>query len=292
MVQLQRPASSVLRSSPYDKSTSNPQKALSVFSLSQSKRSSPYHAKRALALCLSLLIGNAYILFRGGNLILKTKITILSGHFGSGKTEIAINLALAEKQKHEKVAVNDLDIINPYFRSRDVSSLFQQHDVELISPNNRLATSDLPIVSGEIYRVLHDYRYRIIIDAGGDKDGATALGQYYHEWKELNPELLFVLNSNRPYVSTLEGALYTVRQIERASRLKVTGIINNANIASETTMEDIEKGFELGSSLAEELEIPLMYTTIAAHLKIAAEDFAKKNKVIFIQRYMKVPWEG
>jgi hypothetical protein len=241
---------------------------------------------------LSLLIGNAYILSRGGNPILKTKITILSGHFGSGKTEIAINLALAEKQKHEKVAVNDLDIINPYFRSRDVSSLFQQHDVELISPNNRLATSDLPIVSGEIYRVLHDYRYRIIIDAGGDKDGATALGQYYHEWKELNPELLFVLNSNRPYVSTLEGALYTVRQIERASRLKVTGIINNANIASETTMEDIEKGFELGSSLAEELEIPLMYTTIAAHLKIAAEDFAKKNKVIFIQRYMKVPWEG
>ena len=77
-----------------------------------------------------------------------------------------------ERQKYEKVAINDLDIINPYFRSRDVAHLFQQKDVELISPKNGLATSDLPIVSGEIYRVLHDNRYRLIIDSGGDKDRA------------------------------------------------------------------------------------------------------------------------
>lgn len=228
----------------------------------------------------------------GGDPILKTNITILSGHFGSGKTEVAINLALSERQKHEKVAINDLDIINPYFRSRDVSHLFQQRDVELISPNNRLATSDLPIVSGEIYRVLNDFRYRIIIDAGGDKDGATALGQYYNEWKDLSPELLFVLNSNRPYVSTLEGALLMVRQIESASRLKVTGIINNANIGRETTLNDINKGFELSSSLSGKLDISLVYTTISTHLKKEAEEFAKLHKVMFIQRYMKLPWEG
>jgi ferredoxin len=86
---------------------------------------------------------------------LNKRVTILTGHFGSGKTEIAINLALNEKKLHNKTAINDLDIINPYFRSRDVSDIFEQQDIELIAPANRLATSDLPIVSGEIYRILH-----------------------------------------------------------------------------------------------------------------------------------------
>ncbi|MFP5110768.1 hypothetical protein ACSU64_00080 [Bacillaceae bacterium C204] len=222
----------------------------------------------------------------------KRKITILSGHFGSGKTEIAINLALTERQRFEKVAINDLDIINPYYRSRDVAGTFLQHDIELISPKSHLATSDLPIVSGEIYRVLHDHRYRLIVDAGGDKDGATALGQYYHEWKELRPELLFVLNKNRPYVSTLDGALFTVEQIEKASRLQVTGIINNSNIGIETRMQDIQTGFELANELAESLKIPLLYTSISKHLKDDAQEFAANHNVVFIDRYMKSPWEG
>lgn len=223
---------------------------------------------------------------------LNTRITILTGHFGSGKTEIAINLALNEKKLHNKTAINDLDIINPYFRSRDVSDIFKQQNIELIAPANRLATSDLPIVSGEIYRVLHDHRYRVIIDAGGDKDGAKALGQYYHEWKGLEPELIFVLNGNRPYVSTLEGARYTVEQIEKAARLKVTGIINNSNIGSETSMDDIFNGYELSSKLSRMLSIPLLYTTISLDLENEANCFAKSHQVMFIKRFMKLPWEG
>lgn len=222
---------------------------------------------------------------------MKNKITILSGHFGSGKTEIAINLALSERKMHDKVAINDLDVINPYFRTREVADLFQQHDIELISPKGNLASSDLPIVSGEIYRVLHDPRYKIIVDAGGDKDGATALGQYYHEWKELNPEMYFVLNANRPYVSTLEGAMHTVNEIGKVARLKVTGLINNSNIGAATTIDEILKGFELSSVLSEKLQIPLLYTCISSHLEKEADDFAKNHEVRFIQRYMKLPWE-
>jgi hypothetical protein len=189
------------------------------------------------------------------------------------------------------VAINDLDIINPYFRTRDAADLFRKEGVELIAPANRLATSDLPIVSGEIYRVLHDERYRIIIDAGGDKDGATALGQYYHEWKDLHPELIFVVNSNRPYVSTVEGAEYTLRQIEKASRLNVTGIINNANVGRETSLNDIENGLVLSERLAQKLAIPFLYTTISTHLQQEAEAFSQQHKVRFIDRYMKVPWD-
>ncbi|MDP4083615.1 MAG: hypothetical protein Q8934_03265 [Bacillota bacterium] len=220
------------------------------------------------------------------------KITILTGHFGSGKTEIAINLALKERKNFERVAINDLDVINPYFRSREVASIFKQHDIELIAPKDQLASSDLPIVSGEIYRVLHDPRYRIIIDAGGDKDGATALGQYYHEWKGLEVEMIFVLNANRPYVSTLEGAIHTIKEIEKASRLKITGIVNNSNIGSETTLEDIEKGFELSTFLSKKLEIPLLYTGISSHLEKTAAHFAENHEVMWIKRYMKLPWES
>lgn len=220
------------------------------------------------------------------------RVVIFTGHFGSGKTELAINHALSARKRHEKVAINDLDIVNPYFRSRDVAAIFQEHDVELIAPGSRLATSDLPIVSGEIYRVLHDPRYAVVVDAGGDKDGATALGQYYHEWKELQPELWFVLNGNRPYVSTLEGALFTVEQIEKAARLKVTGVINNSNVGRDTTMDDILRGLELGEVLAGKLEVPFLYTTISNHLRNQAVDFAQCHEAVFIQRFMKLPWEG
>ncbi|WML43162.1 hypothetical protein [Neobacillus sp. PS3-40] len=222
---------------------------------------------------------------------MKNKITILSGHFGSGKTEIAINLALSERKIHDKVAINDLDVINPYFRSREVADLFLQHDIELISPKGNLASSDLPIVSGEIYRVLHDPSYKIIVDAGGDKDGATALGQYYQEWKDMNPELYFVLNANRPYVSTLEGAIYTVKEIEKVTRLKVTGLINNSNIGSATTIDEIISGYELSCQVSDKLQIPLLYTCISSHLETEAEDFAKNHQVKLIKRYMKLPWE-
>jgi RecA/RadA recombinase len=227
---------------------------------------------------------------KGGGFL--QRITIITGYFGSGKTEIAINLALQETLKYEHVAVNDLDVVNPYFRSRDLADLFRLYCIDLISPKGRLSQTDLPIVSGEFFRVLHDPDYRIIIDAGGDKEGALVLGQYYHEWLNLKPEMLFVLNRFRPEVSTLEGALEAVKRIEDASRLKVTGIINNANIGEATTMADIYKGFDLCSSLAEMLNVPVVCTCISSNLRNEAEDFALAHKVKFIKRYLKLPWEG
>lgn len=219
------------------------------------------------------------------------RITILTGHFGSGKTEIAINLALNERKKHENVAISDLDVINPYFRSRDVAALFTEKGINLVAPRAELASSDLPIVSGEIYRVLHDPNYRVIIDAGGDKEGARVLGQYYNDWKEYAPEMLFVLNAKRPYVSTLEGALSTIEQIEHSSRLKVTGIINNTNIGSSTTMDEVLLGYNLSNLVSDKLAIPLVYTCITNHLEAAAKHFLENHEGRLIQRFMKLPWE-
>ena len=219
-------------------------------------------------------------------------ITIVTGHFGSGKTEIAINLGLEAKKTREKVAVADLDIVNPYYRARDARALFAEYGIDLIAPAERLAAADLPIVPGEIYRVLYDPEYKVIVDAGGDKDGATALGQFYNDWKDLHPEVLFILNANRPYVSTLDGALDTLLNIEKASRLKITGIINNSNVGNETTMEDVEKGIVLSSALAETLGIPVVKTILSPHLILEGLNFSPEHPVKHIRRFLKLPWES
>jgi RecA/RadA recombinase len=218
-------------------------------------------------------------------------ITIITGHFGSGKTEMSVNLALEARRTNEKVAVADLDIVNPYYRARDARALFAENGIELIAPAERLAASDLPIVSGDIYRVIYDPAYKLIVDAGGDKDGATALGQFYNEWKDMDLEVLFILNANRPYVSTLEGAVDTLLKIEKASRLKITGIINNSNVGNETTLADVEKGLELSRALSEKLDIPLLSTTLSQHLSAEADSYLPVSEVKVISRYLKLPWE-
>jgi RecA/RadA recombinase len=218
-------------------------------------------------------------------------ITIITGHFGSGKTEMSVNLALEARRTNEKVAVADLDIVNPYYRARDARAIFAENGIELIAPAERLAASDLPIVSGDIYRVIYDPAYKVIVDAGGDKDGATALGQFYNDWKDMDPEVLFILNANRPYVSTLDGAVDTLLKIEKASRLKITGIINNSNVGNETTLADVEKGLELSRALSEKLDIPLLSTTLSQHLSADADSFLPVSQVKVISRYLKLPWE-
>jgi RecA/RadA recombinase len=218
-------------------------------------------------------------------------ITIITGHFGSGKTEMAVNFALEARKNNEKVAVADLDIVNPYYRARDARAIFAENGIELIAPAERLAASDLPIVSGDIYRVIYDPAYKVIVDAGGDKDGATALGQFFNDWKDMDPEVLFILNANRPYVSTLEGAVDTLLKIEKASRLKITGIINNSNVGNETTLADVENGLELSRALSEKLNIPLLSTTLSQHLAAEADSFLAVSQVKVISRYLKLPWE-
>ncbi|MEH7884658.1 hypothetical protein V7654_10045 [Bacillus sp. JJ1609] len=219
-------------------------------------------------------------------------ITIITGHFGCGKTEIALNLAMEAMSAHTKVAVADLDIVNPYYRSRDARTILDENDIELIAPAERLAAADLPIVPAEIFGIIYDPKYTLIVDAGGDKDGATALGQFYNDWRDMEPEVLFILNANRPYVSTLDGAMETVLNIEKASRLKITGIINNSNVGSETTIADVRKGVELSQRLSQELNIPLLTTILSPHLQAEAEAVSPGHPVKVISRYLKLPWES
>lgn len=218
-------------------------------------------------------------------------ITIITGHFGSGKTEVAINLALEARKTNALTAVADLDIVNPYYRARDARKIFDQNEIELIAPAERLASADLPIIPGDLSRVIYDTKYKLIVDAGGDKDGATALGQFYNDWKDLKPEVLFILNANRPYVSTLEGAVETLQKIETASRLKITGIINNSNVGAATTLQDVERGLTLSKKLSDTLWIPLLNTMVPQHLSAESAGIESESPVKVISRYLKLPWE-
>ncbi|WP_226087070.1 hypothetical protein [Mesobacillus sp. S13] len=218
-------------------------------------------------------------------------ITIITGHFGSGKTEISLNLALEARKTKARTAVADLDIVNPYYRARDAREILNQNGIELIAPAERLAAADLPIVPGDMGRVIYDPEYKLIVDAGGDKDGATALGQFYNDWKDMKLEVLFILNANRPYVSTLEGAVETLQKIEAASRLKITGIINNSNVGSETTIQDVEKGLALCKELSDQLGIPLLTTMVPEHLSAESARIEAESPVKVMTRYLKLPWE-
>ncbi|MGD9678041.1 MAG: hypothetical protein AB7V16_06725 [Vulcanibacillus sp.] len=220
-----------------------------------------------------------------------SRIKIITGHFGSGKTEIAINLSLNEKEVYQKVAIADLDVVNPYFRSRDVFKILDEKGIELIAPKGQLATSDLPIVSGEIYRVIHNTNYRLIIDLGGDKDGATALGQYYNDIIKYDYQMYFVVNINRPYVSDVNGIITSIMQIELASRLKVTGIINNTHLGSVTELDNLQMGADLAKQVGEKLGIPFLYTTISYDFSEKTEGFSQSNNVLYIYRFTKLPWE-
>lgn len=158
----------------------------------------------------------------------------------------------------------DLDVINPYFRSRDYENHLKSKGVQLVAPKGDLIKADLPIVTGEVYSVINDMNSHIILDVGGDKDGAIALGQFAHLIKAREYDFLFVANSNRPYVSNVRGILDCIEAVEKASRLKVTGLINNTHLGDEMVDPDnVVEGEKNAREAAEQLNIPFLFTTIS-----------------------------
>ncbi|MCF6094421.1 ParA family protein [Microaerobacter geothermalis] len=221
----------------------------------------------------------------------KSRIIVITGHYGSGKTELSINLAFAEKKGGSQVAIADLDVINPYFRSREVNQAFQQEGIEVIAPKGEIATADLPVVSGEIYHYISNENYRLIIDVGGDKDGALAAGQYAQLLKPSKPEVLFIVNTTRPYVNTVEGIGLTIAAIENNLRLKITGLVNNTNLGTETSLQDIEKGLEITERAAKQLAIPLCFNCATSYFIDKIEAKYPDHVWFLLNRYMKLPWE-
>ena len=168
------------------------------------------------------------------------RATLFAGHYGSGKTNIAVNYALLLAREGKRVAIADLDIVNPYFRTKDSAAQLAQAGVDLISPQFANSNVDLPALPAEAYRLVEDRSLYAVMDIGGDDRGAYALGRYTpFLLEEGNYRMAFVANPCRPLTATPEEALEVMREIEGAGGLPFTCIVNNANLAHETTADTV-----------------------------------------------------
>lgn len=190
------------------------------------------------------------------------RLTLFAGHYGSGKTNIAVNYAIALADEGKKVCVADLDIVNPYFRTKDSESEFSEKGIELISSRYANTNVDLPAIPAESYRLVQDKSIYGVIDIGGDDRGAYALGRFADAIKEEgNYRMAFVLNRFRPLTSTVEDAVEIMREIETACKIRFTCIVNNSNIGAETTREDFLESVGFAEEVSRATGLPVWLHT-------------------------------
>ena len=190
------------------------------------------------------------------------RLTLFAGHYGSGKTNIAVNYALHLAKENKKVCIADLDIVNPYFRTKDSAKELEEAGVHLISPQFANTNVDLPALPAEAYRLVTDKTAYGIMDIGGDDRGAYALGRYVPAIvAENNYRMAFVANCYRPLTRTPEDALEVMREIEAACSLEFTCIINNSNLGPETTAETVLDSRAYMEKLSELSGLPIFATT-------------------------------
>lgn len=218
-----------------------------------------------------------------------SRIQIFTGHFGSGKTETAINYALRLAEERTGVSLVDMDVVNPYFCSRDVAEDLDRRNVRLISSQRKLANAELGVVSPEVMAAFNDKSLHVVVDVGGDDLGAVALGQFNRYFRSEPYEMYFVVNKRRPATSTQRGVVDCIARVEEASRLKVTHLIANTNMSYETTATDVLEGDAFVTELADALNLPHLYTVCRRDLLDQIEDKVR-GQVLAIDIHMKVPW--
>ena len=228
------------------------------------------------------------------------RVIVLVGNYGSGKSELALNFAVEGKRKGSSVMV-DLDIINPYFRSSDMEKMLPEMNIDVIKPIYAGTGVEGLSLPANIYSVFVDNHESVVFDVGGDSSGSIALGQYKRNFDELeNLKTYFVINICRPLSSTTESILELMAQVEDSSRLKIDGIINNTNLANETTAEVLASSYDVIKEVSQKTGLRVCYT---AGTRDVLEDFTKIGimsgfspryigEFLEIKRYMRRDWES
>ncbi len=209
-----------------------------------------------------------------------SRAVIITGHYGSGKTSLAVNLALYFADKGERVCVVDLDIVNPYYRTADFAQLFEERGIRLVSPQYANTNLDIPALCFDMNALLDNYD-RVIADVGGDDAGAAALGQYATILKNRGYDMAYVVNKHRLLTSEPREALELLGDIEYVSGLKATGIVNCSNLGTETTAQTVTDSLPYARACADELGLPLLFT--AADRRLNVEDCFQQE--IFVNTF-------
>jgi hypothetical protein len=198
--------------------------------------------------------------------LFRQKINIVTGHYGSGKTNLVVNLALRLRESCKSVGVVDLDIVNPYFRTADFESLFSARGIELIAPVYANTNLDLPALSGAVDAAFNrDFDY-LLLDVGGDDAGAIALGRYAPMIAAQGYDMLYVINHCRYLTVSPEEAAELLREIEQASRLQASALINNSNLGAETTSKTVLESLPFAEEVSRLTGLPLWGNAVKAEL--------------------------
>lgn len=219
------------------------------------------------------------------------RLTLFAGHYGSGKTNIAVNYALHLAKEGKQVCIADLDIVNPYFRTADSRQELESAGVELISPQFANSNVDLPALPAQAYKLVQDKRCYGIMDIGGDDRGAYALGRYVPYMKqEKNYRMVYVANCYRPLTRTAAEALEVMQEIEAACGLAFTDIVNNSNLASETDVQAVLNSRDYIQELSELSSLPVFMTTVRADLAEALREHISNILPLRLQeKYFDLP---
>ena len=219
------------------------------------------------------------------------RLTLFAGHYGSGKTNIAVNYALMLAGEGKRVCIGDLDIVNPYFRTKDSAAKLAAAGVDLISPQYANTNVDLPALPAEAYRLVQDKQCYAVADIGGDDRGAYALGRYVPAiLQEQNYRMVFVANFCRPLTRTPEEALEVMREIESACGLAFTHIANNTNLGKETTAETVLCSLDCAKRLSTISGLPILFHSAETQVAKALE--GKLESVFSLQlqdKYFDIP---
>lgn len=217
------------------------------------------------------------------------RLTVLVGHAGSGKTEISVNLAMDLAKLGHPFALADLDIVNPYFRSRRYKDLIEEKGGRLIASSPEAMDADLPTMPPEVFALFDNPGLYGVMDIGGDPTGARVLARYRSRLEECGARMLCVVNGNRPLSDTAEKAAEYVRRIAETAGMKIDGLINNTHCCQLTSIDDIRQGAELTHEVSVVTGIPVICHAVPQHLVAQASDFV--YPIFPMKLYMTKPWE-
>jgi hypothetical protein len=218
-------------------------------------------------------------------------LVIVCGNYGSGKTETAVNLAATRKLDGIDVKITDLDLVNPYFRAREARQRLEKIGVTVVLPDKKYMHADLPILSPLVAGLIKQPSELTIIDAGGDDVGVTVLAALEESLSKQKVQMLQVINPFRPFTEDVKGCIRIKDEIEGSAKLKVTGLVSNANLIDETTPEHIYKGYKLLEDVSDATGIKIEFITAASHIIPQLEMDRFSCPVLEIGRMLNPPWK-
>ncbi len=222
---------------------------------------------------------------------MNNELIIVIGAYGSGKSEYSINLAKEYSQRGEEVTLVDLDVVNPYFRSRDVRDQFAKEGITVIAPESEFKHADLPMLSPRIMGAVQNHQNTVILDVGGDPAGCRTLARYVNNIKKRGYKMQLVINTKRPFTADARGITEMLEMLKFASKLDITEFICNTNLMEHTTTEIIEEGIKIIDEVAKKENIKFdTFTVLDKYINDIPKEIEGKTRIT-LHYFLSKPWE-